>query len=52
VGETLSALRHAAQGTANLMPFLLDAVKAYATLSEITDVFREVFGTYQEPNWI
>lgn len=52
VGETLSALRHAAQGSANLMPFLLDAVKAYATLSEITDVFREVFGTYQEPNWI
>lgn len=49
VGATLSALREAAQGTANTMPFILDAVKAYATLQEITDVFREVFGVYQEP---
>ena len=49
VGATLSALREAAKGTANTMPFILDAVKAYATLQEITDVFREVFGVYQEP---
>ena len=49
VGVTLSALREAATGTANTMPFILDAVKAYATLQEITDVFREVFGVYQEP---
>ncbi len=49
VGATLSALREAANGTANTMPFILDAVKAYATLQEITDVFREVFGVYQEP---
>jgi methylmalonyl-CoA mutase N-terminal domain/subunit len=48
-GSALSALRAAAQGTANLMPFILDAVKAYATLQEITDVFREVFGIYAEP---
>jgi methylmalonyl-CoA mutase N-terminal domain/subunit len=48
-GATLAALREAAKGTANLMPFILDAVKAYATLGEITDVFREVFGVYQEP---
>ncbi len=34
------------------MPFILDAVRAYATLGEITDVFREVFGTYVEPTWI
>jgi len=27
-------------------------VKAYATLGEITDVFRDVFGTYEEPTWI
>ena len=47
--STLAALRQAAQGTANLMPFILDCVKAYATLGEITDVFREVFGVYQEP---
>jgi methylmalonyl-CoA mutase N-terminal domain/subunit len=31
------------------MPFILDAVRAYATLQEITDVFRDVFGVYQEP---
>ncbi len=49
VGVTLSALREAARGTANTMPFILDAVKAYATLQEITDVFRDVFGVYQEP---
>lgn len=49
VGVTLSALREAAKGIANTMPFILDAVKAYATLQEITDVFRDVFGVYQEP---
>ncbi|HKZ83479.1 MAG TPA: methylmalonyl-CoA mutase family protein [Anaerolineae bacterium] len=49
VGSALAALRDAARGTTNLMPFILDAVKAYATLQEITDVFREVFGVYEEP---
>jgi methylmalonyl-CoA mutase N-terminal domain/subunit len=49
VGTTLAALREAAQGTGNLMPFILNAVRAYATLQEITDVFRDVFGIYQEP---
>ena len=49
VGAALNALRDAAKGTANTMPFILDAVKAYATLQEITDVFRAVFGVYQEP---
>jgi methylmalonyl-CoA mutase N-terminal domain/subunit len=49
VGVTLNALRDAAKGTANMMPFILDAVKAYATLQEITDVLRQVFGVYQEP---
>ncbi|MFQ5398119.1 MAG: methylmalonyl-CoA mutase [Anaerolineae bacterium] len=52
VGQTLAALRQAAEGTENLMPYILEAVKAYVTLGEITDVFREVFGTYMEPNWI
>ncbi|WP_374688734.1 methylmalonyl-CoA mutase [Promineifilum sp.] len=52
VRQTLDALRAAAQGTANTMPLLLDAVRAYATLGEITDVFREVFGSYDEPTWI
>ncbi len=49
VGAALHALREAALGTANMMPFILDAVRAYATLQEITDVLRQVFGVYQEP---
>ncbi len=49
VDTALSALREAARGTDNLMPFILDAVRAYATLQEISDVFRDVFGVYQEP---
>ncbi|HSH05322.1 MAG TPA: methylmalonyl-CoA mutase family protein [Anaerolineae bacterium] len=52
VEATLNALRQAAMGTANTMPYILDAVKAYATLGEITNVFREAFGQYQEPVWI
>jgi methylmalonyl-CoA mutase N-terminal domain/subunit len=48
----LTALRAAAAGTENTMPHILEAVRAHATLGEITDVFREVFGTYEEPNWI
>ena len=52
VVATLGALRAAAAGTENTMPYILDAVRAYATLGEITDVFREVFGTYEEPTWI
>lgn len=47
VTDTLNALRKAAQGEENLMPPILDAVKAYATLGEICDVLREVFGEYQ-----
>ena len=52
VQNTLTALRQAAEGEANMMPFILDAVRAYATLGEITDVLREVFGGYQEPTFI
>ena len=49
VEERLSALRSAAQGTENLMPYILDAVRAYCTLGEICGVLREVFGEYREP---
>jgi methylmalonyl-CoA mutase N-terminal domain/subunit len=52
VQTKLEALRQAARGTENTMPFILDAVKAYATLGEITRVFRREFGEYREPNWI
>ena len=48
VRKTLDALRRAAEGTGNTMPFILDAVRAYATLGEICDAFREVFGSYTE----
>ena len=48
VRKTLDALRRAAEVSENTMPFLLDAVRAYATLGEICDALRTVFGTYQE----
>ena len=50
VKEKLQALKQAARGSDNLMPPLLEAVKAYATLGEMMDVFRDVFGEYQ-PSW-
>jgi methylmalonyl-CoA mutase N-terminal domain/subunit len=49
VTQRLETLREAAQGTENLMPYTLNAVRAYATLGEICGVFREVFGEYREP---
>jgi len=52
VGSTLTALRQVAQGNDNVMPHILDAARAYATLQEIMDVFRQVFGIYQEDNII
>ncbi len=48
VARRLAALRKAAQGTDNLMPHIYDAVKAYATLGEICEAMRDVFGTYEE----
>jgi methylmalonyl-CoA mutase N-terminal domain/subunit len=51
-GRTLGNLRLAAAGTDNLMPYILEAVRAYATLGEICDALRDVFGTYQESSVI
>jgi methylmalonyl-CoA mutase, N-terminal domain len=49
VGETLERLRRACQDEReNTMPFILDAVHAYATLGEIMGVMRKVFGEYKE----
>jgi methylmalonyl-CoA mutase N-terminal domain/subunit len=48
VRETLADLKKTAQGTANLVLPILEAVKAYATLGEISDTLREVFGEYRE----
>ncbi len=49
VSSALQALRQACAGGRNVMPALIDAVKAYATVGEISDVMREVFATYEEP---
>jgi len=48
VKETLAVLKKAAQGTDNVVPPILEAVKVYATLGEISDTLREVFGEYKE----
>jgi len=48
VKETLAVLKKAAQGTNNVVPPILEAVKVYATLGEISDTLREVFGEYRE----
>ncbi|HVC00068.1 MAG TPA: methylmalonyl-CoA mutase family protein [Candidatus Dormibacteraeota bacterium] len=48
VDRRLRDLRQAAQGEQNLMGPIYEAVKAYATLGEISDAMREVFGTYEE----
>lgn len=48
VKEKLEALRTACDGEENVMPYILEAVKAYATLGEICGVMREVFGEYQQ----
>ena len=50
VAEKLRALEAAAKGNENLMPPLIEAVKSYATLGEMMDVFRDVFGEF-EPTW-
>jgi methylmalonyl-CoA mutase N-terminal domain/subunit len=49
VRESLADLKRAAADDENLMPFLLRSVKTYATLGEIVDALKEVFGEYQEP---
>ncbi len=49
VKETLSNLKKAVSDDENLMPYILDCVKAYCTLGEIMDTLREMWGTYNEP---
>jgi methylmalonyl-CoA mutase N-terminal domain/subunit len=50
VVRTLKALEQAAREKKNVMLFLVDAVKAYATVGEMTDVFKSVYGEFQEPS--
>jgi methylmalonyl-CoA mutase, N-terminal domain len=48
VDRTLAALTSAAAGTGNLMPLIIDAVKSYASVGEICNAMRTVFGEYKE----
>ncbi|MEM1250351.1 MAG: methylmalonyl-CoA mutase family protein [Acidobacteriota bacterium] len=47
--RTLDALKSGAEGDANTMELILDCVKAYASVGEISDALRDVYGTYEEP---
>jgi methylmalonyl-CoA mutase, N-terminal domain len=49
VARTLAALKTGAAGSENTMPLILDCVKAYCTVGEVSDALRDVFGTYEEP---
>ena len=49
VQRALESLGSAAATDANLMPYILECVRAYATVGEMCDVLRKVFGTYEEP---
>jgi methylmalonyl-CoA mutase N-terminal domain/subunit len=49
VEEILERLKNAAKGTENLMPLIVEAVREYATIQEICDVMRDIFGVYEEP---
>jgi methylmalonyl-CoA mutase N-terminal domain/subunit len=50
VQQALQNLKRAAQGSENTMPYLLHAVRAYATVGEMCTVLKEVFGTFTETN--
>jgi len=49
VQQRLDALRSAARGTENVVPFILDCARAYCTLYEIRAALEDVFGAYREP---
>jgi methylmalonyl-CoA mutase N-terminal domain/subunit len=50
VTKALDIVRTVARGDQNIMPSLIEAVKTYATLGEISDALRDVFGEYREPS--
>jgi methylmalonyl-CoA mutase N-terminal domain/subunit len=50
VKESLKALERASKEQENVMPYLLDCCKCYATVGEMANVFRDVFGEFREPN--
>ena len=48
IQENLLKLKEAAQGTENLMPYIVDAIRVYASIGEIINTLKEIFGTYFE----
>ncbi len=50
VGQNLDEVRRVARSDENIMPVLIEAVKTYATVGEISDALRDVFGEYREPS--
>ncbi len=50
--QAMERLRQAAEGEENTMPFILDAVKAYASVGEICETLKSVFGIYHEPIFV
>ena len=51
VAQALSALRSACKSGKNVMPYVIEATKEYATEQEMCDVYREVFGEYRDPGF-
>jgi len=51
VTQALNDLRTACKSDKNVMPYVIEAIKEYATEQEICDVYREVFGEYQDPGF-
>ncbi len=49
VTKSLHELKQAAKMGKNVMPYVVEAVRAYATVGEITEVFKEVYGVFKEP---
>ena len=47
VDDALASLREAAQGSENVIPHIIDAVKSYGTVQEVSDVLREEYGEYK-----
>lgn len=48
VSQSLNELKEAAKGKENLMPYIINSVKAYSTLGEISNILKEIFGEYNE----
>jgi len=49
VEKNLHRLKKAAKGSENLMPYILDCIRSYATLGETCGLLREIYGEYEEP---